>query len=273
LKAALKPSSSKSSQKPSSIDNWYKTWFNTQDYLDLYNHRNEKDAKKIVSLISKLIELKPGLNVLDLACGNGRHSILFAKKGCNVLGIDLSKYLISQAEKKLKSDYSSYRSNLKFEIRDMRNISHYKEFDLVVNLFSSFGYFNTNRDNEKVILSVSKALKPGGSFFFDFLNKDHVTRMLVPFDIKELKSSRMLQIRQVKNGFVQKDILIFRNSKDTNCEFTHFKEKVRLYSLPDFRKIFSKFGLKITGTYGDYEGNKFDRKNSQRLIILAQKRK
>lgn len=272
MKKALKPEAQSPSSKHSS-DNWYKTWFNTQDYLDLYKHRNEKDAKKIVSLVSRLIKLKPGLKVLDLACGNGRHSVLFAKKGCKVTGIDLSEYLISQAVKKLKSDYSEYSSNLKFEIGDMRNIGHYEEFDLVVNLFSSFGYFNRNSDNEKVVSGISKALKPGGYFFFDFLNGEHVTKTLVPFDVKELRDSRMLQIRQVKNGFVMKDILVFRNSKDINCAFSHFTEKVRMYTQPEFRKMFAKSGLKITGTYGDYDGSRFNKKTSQRLIILAQKRK
>lgn len=254
-------------------DNWFKKWFNTQDYLDLYKHRNSNDARKIVSLVSRLIKLKKGLKILDLACGNGRHSVLFAKKGCSVLGIDLSRYLISQAKKKLETDYSQQRSNLRFEIGDMRNISHKSEFDLVVNLFSSFGYFESDKDNEKVIGSISKALKPAGHFFFDFLNRDLTVKSIVPFDIKELKNSTMLQIRQIKDGFVQKDILIFRKDIKAKDSFCHFKEKVRLYSLAEFKKMFTRFGLKIIRTFGDYEGNKFNKKSSQRLIILAQKRK
>jgi SAM-dependent methyltransferase len=252
---------------------WFKIWFNTQDYLNLYKHRNTNDAKKIVSLISRQIEIKPGLKVLDLACGNGRHSILFAKKGCKVLGIDLSEYLISQAKKKLKSDYLPYRSNLKFEVRDMRNIRYAREFNLVVNLFSSFGYFDSDKQNEKVISGVSRALMPEGYFFFDFLNRDCVIKNLVPFDIKDCNGTRMMEMRQVKDGFVQKDILIFKKSGREPSAFRHFKEKVRLYSLPDFRKMFSAYGLKTINTFGDYEGNTFNKKNSQRLIILAQKRK
>src|SRR5690349_15974356 len=98
-------------------DNWFKTWFNTKHYLELYKHRDNKDAKKIVTLISKNISLPKGSKVLDLACGNGRHSILFARKGFNVLGIDLSPYLIGEANKKLRSEYLSHKNKLEFEIK------------------------------------------------------------------------------------------------------------------------------------------------------------
>ena len=245
----------------SSIGNWYKTWFNSQDYLDLYKHRNSKDAAKIVSLISRTIKLQPNLKVLDLACGNGRHSILFAKKGCNVLGIDLSEYLISQAKKKLKSDYLSHFNKLKFEIRDMRNINHIGGFDLVVNLFSSFGYFSRDKDNTKVVKSVYDALKPGGYFFFDFLNKNYTIKKLVPFDIKQLQSGVVLQIRQIKKGFVQKDIIIFKNIGGSRETFSHFTEKVRMYSLIELRKMFSEHNLKITKIFGDYFGKSFNKNN------------
>src|SRR6266498_1428021 len=99
---------------------WYVSWFNSPEYLKLYRHRDEEDAKKILSLIFKNVHLRKNAKVLDLACGSGRHSLLIARKGFDVLGIDLSKYLISEARKKLNSEYKRYRKRLKFEIRDMR---------------------------------------------------------------------------------------------------------------------------------------------------------
>ncbi len=254
-------------------DNWFKKWFNTSHYLELYKHRDNTDAKKIVSLISKSIKLPIGANVLDLACGNGRHSILFARKGFNVLGIDLSPYLISEANKKLKSDYSSHKTNLKFEIKDMRKISHKSEFNLVVNLFSSFGYFEKDSENWKVIKSISDSLKSGGYFFFDFLNAAYLQKSLVPFDVKKRNHNLIIQVREVRGGFVKKNIIIIQNNQRSDYPLiSNFYEKIKLYSINDFRKIFSKYKLNIIKTFGDYKGSKFNTAKSERLIILAKKK-
>ncbi len=253
-------------------DNWYKKWFNTKDYLELYKHRNSNDAAQIAGLITKTLSMPKGAKVLDLACGNGRHSIFFAKKRFDVLGIDLSNYLISEAKKKLNNDYKKYKDNLHFEIRDMRNISHTNEFDLVVNLFSSFGYFKKNSENFKVIGSISKSLKKGGYFFFDFLNAEYISKHLKPYDISVRNHNVVLQVREIKDNAVYKSIIITGNNpKGKTPIVSKFHEMIKLYTLPDFRKVFTKYGLNIIKTFGDYKGSKFNVKTSQRLIILAQK--
>lgn len=257
----------------SSQDIWYKSWFNTQDYLDLYKHRDEEDAKKIVTLLFKSIKLNKGSRVLDLACGNGRHSVLFAKRGYKVTGIDLSEYLIKQAKEKLKKEYRKYSSNLRFEISDMRYINHVGEFDLVVNIFTSFGYFESDKDNEGVIRSVSRALNRGGYFFMDFLNNHYLEKNIVHYDIKREERKFIVQVREICNRFVQKDILIFRNNsaKGKYPIFNRFREKIRLYSIKDFERILSKHKLKIIEKFGNYSGSLYSYNKSERLIILAQK--
>ena len=253
--------------------NWFKNWFNSQLYLDLYKHRDNRDAKKIVSLITKNIRLPKGSEVLDLACGNGRHSLLFAKKGYKVTGADLSDYLIRQARKLLKSDYSKSRKNLEFEIRDMRHISYSDKFELVVNLFSSFGYFGKDSENFSVIKGISKSLKKNGYFFLDFLNADFLNANLVPFDISTRNDYVIIQVRNIKSGYVTKQIFFIRNSVNKNSVplINHYLEKIRLYSLTDFKKMYHKAGLKIIETYGNYSGEKYSKNKSERLIILAKK--
>jgi SAM-dependent methyltransferase len=220
---------------------WFKDWFNTQQYLDLYKHRDDTDAKKIITLLFKNINLSKGSHCLDLACGNGRHSILFAKKGYNVTGIDLSPYLINQAKQRLKKN-TGITENLNFIIKDMRKIGYKNKFDLIVNLFSSFGYFESDRENFKVIKGISDALKPGGYFLFDFLNKEHLMRTLIPYDIKVLNKNAYLQIRRFENSFVIKNIFIIQSNKeDKTVKIHHYFEKIRLYSLDDFRNEFKKW--------------------------------
>jgi 2-polyprenyl-3-methyl-5-hydroxy-6-metoxy-1,4-benzoquinol methylase len=253
-------------------DNWYKKWFSTKDYLELYKHRNSVDASQIAGLITKTLPLQKGAKVLDLACGNGRHSLFFAKKGFDVLGIDLSEYLINEAKKKLNSDYKKYRNNLHFEIKDMRNISHTKEFDLVVNLFSSFGYFEKDSENYKVIKGISNSLKNKGYFFFDFLNAGYLKKHLKPFDECNRNHNVVLQVREIKGNAVYKSIIIIKNNpKGKTPIVSKFHEMIKLYGLAEFREVFRKYGLNIIKTFGDYSGSKFNVNSSQRLIILAQK--
>jgi SAM-dependent methyltransferase len=254
-------------------DNWYKKWFSTPDYLELYKHRNSQDAAEIAGLITRTLKTAKGQRVLDLACGNGRHSLIFASKGFNVLGIDLSAYLIGEARKKLNTDYRKYRKNLDFEIGDMRDISHKNEFDLVVNLFSSFGYFEKDSENFKVIKSISRSLKKGGYFFFDFLNADHLKKHIKLFDVSVRNHNVVMQVREIKGNAVYKSIIITRNNpKGKTPVVNRFNEMIKLYTLRDFSKVFTKYGLNIIKTFGDYKGSRFSLKNSERLIILAQKK-
>jgi SAM-dependent methyltransferase len=252
---------------------WFTKWFNTQDYLNLYKHRDARDAAKILKLLFANVNIPKGAKVLDLACGNGRHSLLIARKGYNVTGIDLSKYLISKAKEKLNGEYAGCRNKLKFEIGDMRNIGHINEFELVVNLFTSFGYFEKQSDNVKVIKSISSALRKNGWFLFDFLNRDYLLNHLVPFDIKRENKNIIVQIRNITNGFVEKNIFILKNNPAPGLYpvLNSYKEKIRLYSKKDFQEMFSVNGLKTVKVFGNCDGAKFIKTKSERLIILAQK--
>jgi len=254
-------------------DNWYKKWFSTKDYLELYKHRNSRDAAKIAGLITRTLKMPRGAKVLDVACGNGRHSLIFASKGYDVLGIDLSEYLIKEAEKKLSSEYKRHKDRLRFEIRDMRNIGRKNEFDLAVNLFSSFGYFEKDSENFKVFKSISAGLKKGGYFFFDFLNAGLLKESIVPFDISVRNHNAVVQVREIKNNAVYKTIFIIRNRKSSkNPEIAKFREMIKLYTFAVLRKEIKKAGLKVIKTFGDYSGGRFNSRSSERLIILAQKK-
>lgn len=235
--------------------------------MQLYEHRDSVDANKLIKLLLRNVDLKKGANVLDLACGNGRHSVLFAKKGFRTLGIDLSDYLIRMANKKKRTLMSGNSKLLRFEIQDMRNIRHQNEFDLVVNLFSSFGYFNSDLQNEKVIGSISKALKPGGWFLFDFLNEHKLRRSIVPFTMVNNSTLHVAQIRYIEKNICFKKILLFdRNSRG---KFRQYSEQVKLYNYRELKSMFNKFSLKIYQTFGDYDGRKFDKVKSDRLVIIA----
>lgn len=244
---------------------WYKDWFSSKFYLKLYKHRNDEDARNLVNLIQRTIPIKKDDKVLDIACGAGRHSLELARRGYDVTGFDLSKFLISEArtacrkapEKPLK---------VHFLIKDMRHFNFKAKYDLAVNLFTSFGFFEDDEENFSVIENASRSIKKGGCFVLDFLNKDHLINNLVPYSRNKIGNEIMHQRRSIKDDFVTKKIRIVSWKKELN-----FKEVLKLYTFPELEKAFRSFNLKITNKYGDYFGNPYNLKKSKRLIIFAKK--
>ena len=155
----------------------------------------------------------------------------------------------------------------------MKEINHISEFDMVVNLFTSFGYFIKDKDNQKVIKGISTALKPGGYFIFDFLNSMYLKKNLVQFDSTKFDNKASVQVRSIVKDTVIKEIYIIsaRKPKHYYPDISHYTEKIKLYTIDDFEKMFRKFGLIIEKKFGDYEGSKFHKNRSKRLIIIARK--
>ena len=241
---------------------WFEDWFNSKEYLDVYQHRNESDAKLLFELIIKHIEIPIKGKVLDLACGSGRHSLLFARKGFNVTGIDLSENLLRVAET------SAIREKLKMQFikADLRNIELTEKFDLVVNLFTSFGFFEKDEDNFSIFRTASDLLKSGGYFVFDFLNSAFVESNLVRESSENKLNEKIIQKRRIEGDRVIKDIIIQHNGTVKT-----FYESVKLYKWAELHEAIQENGLAIKNTFGDFTGSDFVEATSPRIIIIAQK--
>ena len=234
---------------------WYREWFG-EEYLSVYAHRNLSDAKKLIDLLITELPLQKNDLVLDVGCGNARHGKILARKGFHVIGIDLSNVL-------LKSALVQNRKNFPFLVEaDMRNLPFRSQFDTVLSLFTSYGYFLSDDMNQKVLEEFNFALKDNGKIFFDYLNPDYVATNLDPFTEKTSGKLLIQESRWIDANRVYKKIII-DNSKE-------FQESVRLYTLNDLSQMFDKAGLNILRVFGDYEGNEYS-KDSERMIIKAVK--
>ncbi len=140
---------------------WFETWFDSPYYHVLYQHRDEAEAEHFMDKLLLAMHLSPGARALDVACGKGRHAVYLAEKGMEVTGIDLSWKNIGHA-------VHYERPNLSFFLHDMRNPFYINYFDVVFNLFTSFGYFETEKENLKAIHSMSMAMKKGGKLVIEF---------------------------------------------------------------------------------------------------------
>lgn len=238
---------------------WFETWFDSPYYHILYKNRDESEAHQFIQNLAKQLRLKPKSNILDLACGRGRHSKALSEMGFCVTGVDLSEHSIAFA-KKFES------SRLFFEVHDMREIYKPNSFDFVVNLFTSFGYFNHEKDNLRVLNSVSRSLKQNGQFLLDFMNCGKIDDSLNNQEEKEIDGIRFHISKEIRNNHIIKTIRF----EDDGKAF-QFEEKVSTLKFEKMKELFAASELQIMSFYGDYSFNPFNEKTSDRLIILAQK--
>lgn len=241
------------------MENWYKDWFESDEYLNVYSHREENDAKNLFKLIKNNLDLVENPKILDAACGSGRFSNYLVMNGFDVTSFDLSSQLLKTAQKYA----NSMSSSPKYVRADMRYLPFKGTFDLVLNMFTSFGYFNSDQENFSFINNVSKLLAEKGYFIFDFLNKDYVTKNIIPLSRKQVDNRIITEERKITNNRVEKIITIQSNSKSKV-----FSESVHLYGKDEIIYKFKIFGLKVYKIFGDYSGSEFDMYNSDRLIII-----
>ncbi len=146
---------------------WWRKFFN-DDYLKLYKHDEGQTSKEADSVI-RMLQIEKGKKILDLACGFGRHSVVLAQKGLVVTGYDLSESFLKRA----KDVADTMKVNIDLIQGDMRQIPFESEYDAVINMFTAFGFFEHEEEDLQVLKGVHKALKPGGQFLMDVLNREY----------------------------------------------------------------------------------------------------
>jgi len=238
---------------------WFASWFDTSYYHILYKHRDQKEARLFMANLVVYLGLKKHDFILDLACGKGRHSLFLNSLGFDVVGADLSQNSI---------DYANEFSNetLRFVQRDMRNRFNLK-YDAIFNLFTSFGYFENDNDDIQVLTNIKNGLKSEKSIaVIDFLNVDKAIKQLVKEETIIRNDIRFNITRSFENGFIIKKIEVV-----TETETFQFFERIKYLNLAKIKSYLDKVGLKLKNTFGDYDLQKFDSENSNRLILIITK--
>ncbi|MAP81217.1 MAG: SAM-dependent methyltransferase [Aequorivita sp.] len=236
-------------------ENWYASWFNTPFYHILYKDRDHSEAAYFMKQLTSFLQLQPNDEILDLACGKGRHAKYLSKQGFDVTGVDLSKESIEYA-KQYEND------KLHFDVHDMCEPYPHK-FDAVFNLFTSFGYFESEKDNLRTIKAINAELKPKGHGVIDFLNVHLAIKNLVPQEEKTIDGIVFKIEKYVEDGNIIKNIRFKHQGKDY-----FFTERVKALTLENFKEYFNAANVKLKHVFGDYHLNKFDKHNSDRLILI-----
>jgi len=236
---------------------WFASWFDTSYYHSLYKNRDEREARNFIVNLVNEIQLAEDSKVLDLACGKGRHSITLNELGMKVHGVDLSENSIDTAS-------LSKNENLKFSVQDMREPFTSNEFQVIFNLFTSFGYFETMDDNRKVIQAIKKMLTKEGILIIDFMNSSKVIETLVSSEVKVEDAISFNIKREYDASHISKHIKFTADNKDH-----HYTERVQALKIEDFKSLLEEVGFSILKTFGDFNLSPFNQSSSDRLILIA----
>lgn len=240
---------------------WYEDWFGRDEYELVYHDRDEHEAERVVDLIERIAAPRPEAEILDVACGRGRHARALARRGYRITGFDLSTRSVETARRRAREEGLT----IDFHEHDMREAFCRGCADGVVNLFSSFGYFDDEADHQRAVDAIAMALRPDGWLVQDFMNAPEVRRTLVPEDTRTEGGTEIRQQRWIENGRIRKEITLCQNGDRKT-----FTESVRLLTLKDFRALYAAAGLRLVDTYGDYDGSPYA-DDSPRLILHARK--
>jgi SAM-dependent methyltransferase len=241
-------------------------WWRTH-LEDNPTHRPAYQVKAIVDGVERFLKLEPRSRVLDLACGGGRQTLELARRGYRVLGVDSLDAPIAEARQAAKAE----RLNVHFLKCDIRQISYRAEFDAVVNLFTSFGYFPGERDDLKALDSVRKSLKPRGKLLMDLLNKEWLMRHFEPNFWEQGEDGKgSVVLDQISFNFETGRLDNHRTIVAKDGSRTPSFVSLRVYTLTELKALLAGAGLDYLQAWGGLDGSSYGM-DSPRMVVLAER--
>lgn len=244
-------------------DHWFVKAFE-EDYMRRYAHRSDAAARAEVPFLLKWLNVARGARVLDLCCGAGRHSRALAAAGARVVGVDLSADLLRSASS------AAVRKRIGYVRADMRRLPLQSEScDACVNLFTSFGYFTTDHQNELALNEAVRVLKTGARFVMDFMNAPFVIKHLVAESERTVDCETIVERR----WYDRKAGRLIKTAHGTACgkPIERF-ESVRAYTPAELAALFKKSGLRVVERFGGLTGEPFKAGKSPRCVLVGEKR-
>ena len=202
--------------------------------------------------------------MLDIGCGPGRHSLALAKTGYQVTGVDTSNFLLEQAQKQAKLKHLT----VDFIKANMLDFNNGKQFDLIINMFNSFGYFDTQDENQQVINNAYNNLKPSGTLLIDTVGKETIARTIEPVHLTEYDNGDIRIERPLLTDNMQvfsNEWILIRGESAYKKHYQHF-----VYTPVEITHMCEKAGFKKIHCYGSLEAQDYDLE-SDRLVVVAEK--
>jgi len=242
------------------VSDWYRVAFG-ELYPLVYPHRDVAEAARVASRLAPLV--KAARPMLDVACGNGRYMCALAAGGVDVYGVDLSEFLLGEA---VKNGLGG-----RVVCGDMRELPFGAGvFGSAINMFTSFGYFDTDEDNARALSEIGRVLCPGGAFVLDFINAARVCRVVAPRSQRTVGAADIDEQRELSadGRVLTKHVRVRWPDRDP----VDYVERLRLYSREELAVMLSEAGFVVREMHGDYALGVFEADTSERAIFVCRKR-
>ncbi|MHC4573847.1 MAG: class I SAM-dependent methyltransferase [Planctomycetota bacterium] len=245
-----------------------KPWYERDDFWEtlrpvLFSTERIESAGEQVEQVISLMDMQPGLSICDLACGVGRHSLELARRGLRVTGVDRTEVYLREAKEKAAAE----GLDIEFIKEDMRNFRRPDSFDVVISLFTSFGYFEEASDNERVLANVYASLKSNGKLLLEMIGKEVLARTFRPRDWREEGGVTVLEEREVAEHWsrIENRWILLSDGQRSEYEFSHW-----LYSAAELCDMLGRCGFCGVEVYGNLSSSPYDHK-AERLVVLARR--
>ncbi len=243
-------------------------WFEDESfwrdtYPFMFSDSRIEAAKEETEQVLGLAKPK-GKDLLDLCCGPGRFAIELAKRKFRVTAVDRTKFLLDKAKARARRN----KQKIEWVGCDMREFVRPDAFDLVINLYTSFGYFEDPNEDLQILRNIHTSLRAGGICVFDLIGKERLAKIFLPSATTELPNgSKLIQLHQIIDDWtrIQNEWIVIKNERATSYHFP-----LRVYSGLEFRDRLEQAGFSKIKLYGSFAGAPYDEK-AQRLVVVARK--
>ncbi len=245
-------------------------WFDNEDFWRLmspfmFDERRWEVAEEQIEQLVEYLELEGGTKILDLPCGPGRHSLELARRGMDVTAVDRTTLYVDEARRRAAEE----GLDIEFHVADMRDFERQEEFDVVINLFTSFGYFEDEAEDLRSLARFYESLRPGGHLVIDVVGKEGLAQVIQPRSWRETEDgSVLLEERTLSDdwGWIDNRWIIITPEGDRH----EFHVGHRLFSAVELRKLVQRVGFVDIDISGGLDGRPYP-PDSFRLVVTARK--
>ena len=232
-------------------------------YPFMFPKKRFEAAEEQIDNILRLIDFH-GSSILDLCCGPGRHAVILAKRGLNVTGVDRTPFLLEKAREIGRAQ----NVQIEWILEDMRNFIRQDSYDFVLNMFTSFGYFDSKEDDVRILQNIYQSLKPGGACLIDVIGKELLAKVFQPAASEEMPDGTIwVQRREIFDDWsrIRNEWIPIKEGEAKSFKFHH-----TIYSGQELKDRLMQVGFQRVNLFGDLEGKEYG-PNAKRLIAVAWK--
>ena len=246
-------------------DHWYdndETWENLAGVL--FTRRRWEKAETEIGLLLALLRMTGDETILDIPCGTGRHALELARRGFDVTGVDRTASYLDEARRRARDE----SLQVQWVQQDMRSFSRPAAFDIVLNMYTSFGYFQDIEDDRAAARVFFEALRPGGRLVMELHGKENLAAGFSARDWVELDDGRvLLEERSIIDDWraVRNRWIVYHDGGRYELEFS-----LRLYGAAELVDLLRGVGFSEITVFGNLEGDPYD-EHARRLVVVAAK--